>query len=117
MLIKAQSIITKISDDANINAQNYMESLDFITELYLFINKLKLVIPGKDIEFLPSFKGKYTCLKLGMVSTEKENQLKFIRVRSRLFLEDKYINKLVEHLGPDCEEIRVVDDVVEFTLI
>ena len=37
MLIKAQKEITRISDNEEINAINYMDSLNYISNLYLFV--------------------------------------------------------------------------------
>ena len=56
MLIKACSVITRISDDAEVNAENYMEGIGFISNLYNFMNALKLAVPLKQVEFLPHLK-------------------------------------------------------------
>lgn len=116
MLIKAQKIITKISDNETINTQNYMESLSYISNLYIFLNNIKNVVSTKDITFLPSFKGKYTCEKYGIISNEKENELKIIKVSSDAFLEDLTVNRVRSQMGDLCESINISKNIITFIL-
>jgi len=94
MLIKTAKEITRISDDDKINNENYFESLSFVEELYLFLNKLKLVVPISDVQFEPSFKGRFTCEKYNLESTEEENSMRCFIISSMLFLEDTTREKL-----------------------
>lgn len=116
MLIKACSVITRISDDAEVNAENYMEGIGFISSLYNFMNALKLAVPLKQVEFLPSFKGKYTVEKLGVSATDKENEMKVFKVKSSLFLEDEVQEKIKEIMSNLCENVLLEDDVLTFYL-
>lgn len=116
MMIKAQNAITHISDNEKINAENYMESLDYISNLYKFINLIKGAVSLTTIIFLPSFKGKYIVEKLGIPSTAKENEMKVFKVCSRLFLEDNTRKKVTAALNEICESIVAVDETMIFTL-
>lgn len=116
MMIKAQKEITRISNDEEINLQNYLDSLNFITNLYKFINKMKTVISTNDIEFLPSFYGKNACEMLRMEVCDKESELKVFKVSSALFLVDKTSDKIKKVLEPICEEITQDDKIMTFIL-
>ena len=116
MLIKACNNITKISEDPAINAENYMEGIAFVSNLYDFLNALKLVVPIKNVEFLPSFKGKYIIEKLGVSATDKENEMKVFKVKSSLFLEDEIQEKIKEVMSGLCENVLLEDDVLTFYL-
>jgi len=116
MLIKACNAITKISDEAEVNTENYMEGITYISSLYDFLNSLKLIIPLKKITFLPSFKGKYTVEKLGIAATEKENQMKVFKVESSLFLEDKVIQDIIRNMAGICQDITQQNDILTFYL-
>jgi len=117
MLIKTCNIITRISDDPEINTQNYIEGLNYVNNLYTFLNALKLAIPLEKVDFLPSFKGKYVVEKLGIASTDKENEMKVFKVQSSLFLEDKKLFKLVsKEMSKICERIDLEKDVMVFYL-
>lgn len=119
MLIKALEQITKISTDNNINSANYFEGINYINDLYKFISRLKLVISDdKDISFIPTFKGKYTCEKYNIPSTELENTMKLLAIRTTIFFEDEMgRNDLHEKVGPICKDIRIENDVVKFILL
>jgi CRISPR/Cas system endoribonuclease Cas6 (RAMP superfamily) len=120
MLIKICNDITKISDDKDVNSQNYMEGLDHINNLYTFLNSLKLAVPLDEVKFLPSFKRKFIVEKLGITSTDKENEMKVFRVQSPLFIEDKkktnkkVLEKVTKELSKICEKINLDKDVITF---
>lgn len=116
MLIKAQKELTRISDDEKINNENYIESLCYIDNLYIFINKIKNILNTKDVIFLPSFKGKYTSLRNNLISNEKENEMKIINIKSQLFFEESIIKRLKIELGELCEKIIVANDTITFIL-
>lgn len=117
MLIEACNDVTKISENSDINGENYIESLTYISNLYNFLNTLKLIVSTKDIVFLPSFKGKYTVEKLGISATEKENEMKVFKVKSSLFLEDKIQEDIKNIMRDTCEDIIVTNNVLTFYLI
>jgi hypothetical protein len=120
MLIQTCNVITRISSDEEINAQNYIEGLNYINNLYTFLNTLKLAVPLEEVKFLPSFKGKYVVEKLGLASTAKENEMKVFIVQSPLFLGDKkksnkkVLEKVTKELSKICEEIDLKKDVITF---
>jgi hypothetical protein len=116
MIIDAIKSITTITEDEQANAQNYMEGLDYINNLYSFLNKLKLVIPLEKAKFLPSFKGKYIVEKLGLSSVDKENEMKIFKVQSSLFFEDKTVLGIKKELSDICEQIEKVNDIITFYL-
>lgn len=116
MLIKACNIITHISNDDAINKENYMEGLNYIENLYKFLNRLKLMVSLDAVEFLPSFKGKYIVEKLGIASSDKENEMKIFIVKSPLFLEDTLVREIAISLDDLCEEIKRSNDELIFSL-
>lgn len=117
MLIKACNMITRISDDEVVNTENYLSGLSYISNLYTFLNHLKLVLSLEDVEFLPTFKGKYVVEKLGIASTSKENEMKVFRVKSSVFREDKETVKSIrKEMGEICERIVQEGDTVTFYL-
>jgi len=116
MIIKAQNDLTTISDNKKINAENYMDSLNYVSNLYIFINKIKLGISLNKVQFLPSFKGRCVAEKLGIKSTKDENEMRVFKVRSNLFLEEDIYKKVRENLADMCESIVRIDDIAIFTL-
>lgn len=116
MLKKAIHSITKISDNDEINFNNYLDSLNYVSILYKFLNLLKLSVSDKSIVFLPSFKGKYIVETLRMSSTSKENEMKVIKIKSDLFLVDETLKDIKERMDELCEDIVRIDDVIIFTL-
>lgn len=116
MLIKAQKDVTRISDNEKINNENYMESLNYIDNLYRFVNKLKVAVSTKNVSFLPTFKGKYTAEKLQINSTCHENEMKIFKVKSDLFFEDKVVNKVKSAMKLICEEVILEENIMTFIL-
>lgn len=103
MLIKATEQITHISDNPTINSENYFESLNYIGNLYAFINKLKTIINTKNIILEPTFKGKYTCSKYNIDSNADENEMRVFVVESVEFLEDEKMTKIIDILKNEYE--------------
>lgn len=119
MLAKVIHEITKITDNNNINLENYMESINFINNAYSFINKIKMITPISNIHFEPSFKGRMTCEKFNLeVHDEKECEMKYFITKSVLFLEDKEVKKemIRDTLGPICESIEFDGEIIRFLL-
>ena len=118
MLAKIVHQITQITDDDRINLENYMEGLNFINNIYTFVNKIKMVVPTNDIEFLPTFKGRMTCEKFNISSNNEENEMRYFRTISALFLEDKDDKKeqIRELIGPLCESIDFDGQIITFIL-
>ena len=116
MLIKACANVTKISDDESINAQNYMEGIGYISNLYEFLNVLKTVVPTNKVSFLPSFKGKFIVEKLGIAANGKENEMKVFKVKSALFLDDIIIEKMKQEMSKICQEIYQEEDILTFIM-
>ena len=118
MLIKAVQQITHISDNPDINSQNYLESMRYINNLYTFVSKFKLVVDNMDsVEFIPSFKGKYTSEKLNIQTTERESELKYIVLKSELFLGDNFKNMVKEIMDSICNNIEFENEYAKFSLI
>lgn len=116
MLFDAANQITKISDDEKINSKNYFEAIGFIENLYTVLNKLKTVCPIKNIEFEPTFKGKYTCEEFSIQSTEKENEMKLFVVKSALFLEDDIKTRVEKLLTGITESVEYNDSSLTIVL-
>jgi hypothetical protein len=116
MIIEAIKQITVIGGTDEDNAQNYMEGLNYMDNLYTFLNRLKLAVPVDKVTFLPSFKGRYIVEKMGIASDDKENEMKVFIIQSALFLEDKTVLKVRRHLAEICESIEKSKDTITFYL-
>lgn len=116
MLIKAQKEITRISDDETINMQNYMESLNYISNLYMFINKLKSIVNPDEVEFLPTFYGKNTCMNIRIDSADADSEMRLFKISSPLFLVDKTAKLVESKMSPICTEIEFNGNTVIFRL-
>lgn len=119
MLIKACNDITAICEDENINMENYLDALNYISNLYKFLDAIKNIIASysEDIIFLPSFKGVYVAQKLGIPATEEENEMRVFKIKSALFLEDKeLIKEMKSELNNICSEMIIDKDVITFIL-
>lgn len=117
MIRKALKDICNISTDPEINTENYLDSLNFIDNLYKIIIILQEYCSVKQLHFLPSFKAMSITEKLGIPSEFKENELKIIKVKSNLFLEDiKLVEKIKNRVNDICENVIVVDNVLIFKL-
>jgi hypothetical protein len=116
MIIDAIKQITVISADEGENTENYMEGLNYMDNLYTFLNRLKLAVPVDLVTFLPSFKGKYIVEKLGIASDDKENEMKVFVIKSALFLEDKTVQRVRKNLSDICERIEKSKDTITFYL-
>ena len=92
--------------------------MDYIDNLNIFLSSLKLVIPiNNKLTFLPSFKGKYVVEKLGILSFDRENEMKVFKIKSKAFLEDEeLIDNIMNEMLKICEEITVEQDVITFYL-
>ena len=83
--------ITKISDNEEINEENYLESLyycDSLTKIEEIYNIIKSRF--EDVEILPSFKGKETCKKYNIKSTESENNFRVARFKIHSLDEEQF---------------------------
>ena len=117
MLRKALRDICTISTDETINTENYLDSINYIDNLYHVVYTLKQSISIKKLTFLPSFKGRYICERLGIPSSPEENELKLIRVSSEIFRVDKNTSeKISNSMAQLCKEIVLVDNTFIFKL-
>lgn len=118
MIRKALKDISRISTDENINTENYLDAINFIDNLYHVLSVIKQDISIKKIVFLPSFKGRYVCEKLGIPSDDDENSLKIFKVSSDVFrVDNEIINKITENMRPLCESIVFIDNIFIFKLL
>lgn len=115
MLIKAAKQITCISENEKINSENYFEALKYINNLYTFIASIKPIISTKLFIFSPTFKGRTTCEKFGLVSDDAENEMRVFVIESELFLEDNEIReKIREKFKNVCKSIIFDGKRIEF---
>lgn len=118
MLAKVIHEITHITEDSRINLENYMESIEFVNNVYKLINKLKMIVPINSTHFEASFKGRMTCEKFNLSASLYENEMRYFIAKSALFLEDKDSKKeqIRTSLGPICESIEFDGEKVTFIL-
>ena len=118
MLRKALRDICNISTDENVNTENYLDCINYIDNLYHVVYTLKRTISIKKLTFLPSFKGKYICERLGIPSSPEENELKLIKVSSDIFRVDKNTSETISNnMAQLCKEIILIDNTFIFKLI
>ena len=85
--------------------------------MYKLIQVLQQYVDVNDIEFLPSFKGKYIVERLGIPSTAPENELKYFKIKSSLFNSDsKLTSKIKINCTSICDCIVQKGDTIIFTL-
>lgn len=118
MLVKVAEQITRISNNEEINSENYLESLNYIDTVFRFVGKLKQVIPMANVIFEPTFKGIFTCQKYNIDSLPEENEMRYFVTNSPLFLEDyeEKKDRIREIFGPICETIEFDGATVRFIL-
>jgi hypothetical protein len=117
MLIDICNDITRLTDNEDVNTQNYLESLSYINNLYDVLNELKLVVSMNNLVFLPTFKGYYICEQLGIDCTDKESEMKFFKIKSSLFLEDEQIkHNIKEKFLDSSEKVFFKDDTLTIIL-
>lgn len=116
MIIHAHKEIVHISENEDINMKNYLESLDYISNLYSFTNNLKKVISMKECVFLPTFVGRYVSQELNIDTDDKESEMKIFKITSKLFLEENVVKDIIEKMTPVCESIIVDGTTITFIL-
>jgi len=117
MIKKALREITVISDDENDNIENYLDALNYLDNLYKLVTVLQKYVSINDIYFLPSFKGKYIVERLGIPSTDEENNLKYFRIQSSLFNSDiNTVSKIKTDCTRLCDNITQDNDIITFIL-
>lgn len=117
MFTKALKEMTWISENEDDNLENYLDALNYLDNMYPLIYRLQQYINVGDVQFLPSYKGKYIVERLGIPSTASENELKFFKIKSALFASDKNLTAQIKIACTDlCSCITQKDDVVIFIL-
>ena len=117
MISKALKDICMISNDDDINTKNYIDAINYIDNLYHTVYILKQSISIKKITFLPSFKGKYICEKLGILCDPEENELKVLKISSDAFrVDNELTKKITEDMKKICKEVLLVDNTFIFKL-
>jgi len=117
MIRKALKNISDISTDEAINLENYLDAINYIDNLYHVASVIKRYISIKQINFLPSFKSKALCEKLGIQSDPDENEMRVIKFSSEAFLVDKELTtKLITDLEQIAHKIVLVDNTIIVTL-
>jgi hypothetical protein len=111
-------IITKISDNKQDNLENYLSSINYISNLYRFKSKLSTVL-NKDFKFTwkPTFKDCYLSEKLGIETITEENELRLFSLESERFLVDKTIVEEIKDALTDlCNTIICEENTITFYL-
>ena len=110
--------ITSISaSDESLNTENYLDSLTYLDNLYKLIIILQKFLKLNDVEFLPSFKSRNISERLGLPSTAEENEMRYFKVKSDLFLgEQDLINSIIRECDDICEKISSDVNILTFTL-
>lgn len=111
-IYKALSELTEISDNQFDNDDNFIASLPYLDNIYRVFDAVRKTIPDDEVRFLPSFKGMYIVERLGILSTAEENELRYFRIASPLFLEDGIVDRLKGNMGDaDCD-VRKEDEAI-----
>lgn len=96
-MIEALKEVCRISEDDEINQQNWMDSIQYSDNIYDVEKLLSEYVPQKSITFLPTFKGIHVVEKLGMLSTADENEMRVFMVKSPSFESDQTAVKRIEY--------------------
>lgn len=117
MIIKALREVCNISDNETINAENYLDGINYIDNLYKVTSILNNFVTIRSITFLPSFKGRYVCSRLGMITEPEEEEMRIIKVKSDLFFGDNdVVKKIKAAMSELCEKIELEENIFTFTL-
>ena len=115
-MIKQFNNVIKISDKDEIVQKNFLEGLDFISNLNLFIDVFtKTGIADKDVTYLPSFFGRFVSEELCRASTAEENEMRVFILKSNCFLEDDIIQRIFSIMEDYCQ-INRDNDIITFIL-
>lgn len=115
-LTEALKAVTKISPDEDQNLQNYLKSVNFISNLYRFHYMLKDCIPVDQVEYLPTFKDCYLSEELGLETVTEENELRLIEIKSPLLLVDENVERITAKFDNICNNIIHENDTMTFYL-
>lgn len=103
MIKKALTEISTISDIDSDNLENYLDALNYLDNVYKLLNILKSFMPLKDnIKFHPSFISKTIAERLGMLTTDEQNEMKYFIAESDIFSSDEETTKTIML---ECDEI------------
>ncbi len=117
MIKKALKEITNISDDEEINTENYLDALNYLDNIYKVVSVIEEYFSIDDLHFLPSYKGKYIVEKIGMLSSTEENELRVFRVQSPLFLDEEKLQKLEDSCTNEIScDVTYENDTLTITL-
>lgn len=117
-LTEALKDVTTISaEDPSLNLKNYMRSLNYIDNLYRFMNTLKESINMDKCKFLPTFKDCYIAESLGIAALTEENELRLLKVKSPDFIEDELYQDIYDRMTENlCQNVMRDGAVVTFYL-
>lgn len=103
-MIKQFNAIIKISDKDDVIQRNFLEALDYADNLNKFLNKFSVIgLPERDVEYLPSFYGKYISEEICRASTTFENEMRLFILKSERFLEDDIRENILANLSQYCD--------------
>lgn len=118
--------ITAISDNEEINEENYLESLFYSDNLTKIAEIYKIILKNDDeAEVLPSFKGAETCKKYNIPSTKLENNFQVARFKLHSLDEEHFdflsATLLEVNLSPTDSFTRkikwIANNEIEITLL
>lgn len=115
-LVDSLKCITKISDSHEQNLQNYLRSINYISNLYKFQLCMTELLPETEYEYLPSFKDIYISEELGLTTITEENELRLIIIKSSQFLVDGTVKQITAHMKFLCNKIESEKDIMTFYL-
>ena len=116
-IFDALKIVTKISENKDENLENYLRSMNYVSNLYKFHFILKDIVNLDEIQYLPSFKDCYLSEKLGIATITEENELRLISIQSPLFLVDReLIDRITAKMDNMCNNISHEADILTFYL-
>ena len=117
MIKKALKEITNISDDEEINTENYLDALNYLDNIYKVVSVIEEHFSIDELVFLPSYKGKYIVDRIGMLSTTEENELRVFKIKSSLFLDQKKLKELEDSCKKEINsDVIFEDNILTITL-
>lgn len=111
-----KDITTLSEDNEELNTENYIDSLNYLDNIYKILLSLQKFVSIQDLVFLPSFKSSSIAERLSIPTTAEENEMKYFIVKSDLFL-GKDLEKSIEYEFKDiCNKLECKGNTFYFTL-
>lgn len=98
--------MSEITEDQNKNHINYMSSLKYISNLYVFLNTLGSVVDMSRVRIVSKYKDFVLTDSLGIESCPEENQFRYFVIESPMFSDDLLVERIKEMFEDNYERFE-----------